>query len=86
MIAFFSGVVAVAKAIPTLDGWLQRFIAWYVDSQIEKMKKENIAAIKRAIAQQDQRDLERALGNQNAGEVSGIPDTAIVDSLPGVHN
>ena len=79
-----SSVIAVIKAIPVVKEWFDSLLAMYVRSEIASMKKENREALRKAIDEQDQRDLEKAIGNPNPGEHSGIPGTEIRDKLPGV--
>jgi hypothetical protein len=82
--AFFSAIAAVAGAIPIFDKWLQQFIAWYVQNKIATMIKENAEAIRKAVQEQDQRELEKTMGSSTAGEPSSLPGTEVRDSLPGV--
>jgi hypothetical protein len=84
MLTLFSSIVALAKAIPVVDKWFQQFVTYYVNSAIDRMAVENREAIKKAIEDQDQRDLEKAIGNANAGELSEVPGTVVRDNLPGV--
>jgi hypothetical protein len=86
MSTIFSALLAVIQLIPTVEGWVQSFIAFYVVQQINSMKAENRDAIKKAFDEKDQRDLEKAIGNPAAGEPSGIPGTEHRDTLPGVPN
>lgn len=86
MTAIFEGIAAIAGAIPVIDKWLQQFIAWYFNNQLASMRSDILAAVKKAIEEQDQRDLEKQMGSTKAGEPSGIPGTVIRDSLPGVQN
>jgi hypothetical protein len=79
-----SGLVGLIKAIPIIDRWFQSLLTFYVNSQIDKMERANFEAVKKAIYDRDQRDLEKAIGSPNAGESSHNPDTVIVDGLPGV--
>lgn len=81
---FISTVIAVIKVIPAIKSWFESLIAAYVAAEIAAMKKENREAIRRAFDEHDQRPLEFAIGNPNAGEHSGIEGTEIRDSLPGV--
>lgn len=48
------------------------------------MHKEDREAIRKAIYEHDQRDLERQIGSSSPGEVSNAPGTIIVDELPNV--
>lgn len=82
--AVFGGLVAFFKAIPIVNSWVQTFVVWYVNSQIDAMKAEDVAALKKAVIEKDQRDLEKAIGNPNAGGASGIPGVEHRDTLPGV--
>lgn len=76
--------VAIVKAIPALKDLFDQIVAAYVSSQIQGMKQAHRDGIRKAVQEQDQRDLERAIGNPQAGEHSGLPSTEIRDSLPGV--
>lgn len=86
MLSFIAGIIAVAKAIPIVDSWLQLLMKEYFKSQIESMKKENLDAIRQSIDDHDQRYLEKILGSKKAGELSGLPGSVIVDHIPGVSN
>lgn len=77
-------VIAFLKAIPIIEEWFQKLVAAYVAARISSIKKEYKDSIKKAFDQQDQRPIEEALGNPDAGAPSGIPGTEIRDSLPGV--
>ncbi len=79
-------VLAIAKAIPIVDSWIQQLVAAYTASAIDAMKRENIDALRKALQGHDQRSLEIALGNPNPGGLSGDPGTIVVSSIPGVHN
>lgn len=84
MASFIAGVIALAKAVPIIDGWIQMLMKEYFKSQIESMKKENLDAIRQAIDDHDQRYLEKLIGSKKAGELSGTPGAVIVDHIPGV--
>ena len=77
-------ITAIAKAIPILDEWMQKLVVYYFNSSVDKMRKENIDAIRKVLVNKDQRDLEKAIGSPSAGLPSGNPESDIVDSLPGV--
>lgn len=81
---FFSILFAIIKAIPIINSWADKFVAFYVQKGIEQLKKEDREAIRKAINEQDQRDLEKQLGSTTAGELSGIPGTDIRTDLPNV--
>lgn len=84
MPALLTTILAVAKAVPVIDQWLQKLIVAYANSRIDAMAKADRDSIKTALNQQDQRDLEKALGSLKAGEASNINGTVIVTTLPGV--
>lgn len=82
IVALITGIV---KAIPILDKWVEQFMVYYFNKSIDKMKLDNFKAIKKAINEKDQRDLEKNIGNPNAGNPSGDAGSEIVDDLPGVN-
>jgi len=77
-------ILAVFKSIPVLKEWFDKLVVLYVNYQIDNMKEDDRKAIRKAIDEQDQRDLETQIGNPNAGERSNLPGTELRDSLPGV--
>lgn len=77
-------IISVSKTFLAIKEWVDLFIVEYTKEQVKDMKKENRDAIKKAIEQQDQRDLEKSMGSTKVGEPSGIQGTEIVDTLPGV--
>jgi hypothetical protein len=81
---FVTAILAIAKAIPIIDSWLQKLVVAYTNSQITSMKQEDIDAIKAAIEKQDQRALESAMGSTKTGEMSDVNGSVLVDKLPGV--
>ena len=76
------GVVAFIKAIPIIDSWFQKLAAAYVAAQIASMKDADRAAIRKAISEFDQREIEKQLGSSTAGKPTGLGE--IRDKLPGV--
>jgi hypothetical protein len=80
-ITFIYGVI---KAIPILDKWADLFTNYYVMKAIENLKEEDWAAIRKAIDEQDQRNLEKQIGNKKPGEPSNLPGVDLRDTLPGV--
>ena len=82
----FQTIIAIIKAIPAIKSFWDELVSMYIAQEIEQMKAENKVAIKEAIYENDQRDLEKAIGSGKAGEASGVPDIVVVDELPGVHN
>lgn len=77
-------IITIAKALPVLNEWLHKFVELYIQAQIDSLKKETRQAIKKAIEEQDQRELEKVMGSSKAGLPSGIEGVQIVDHLPGV--
>lgn len=84
MSQFITLIISISKAVPIVNNWIQELIVAFTNQRIDSMSKENRESIKKAIEQKDQRDLEKAMGSINAGELSGIPGTVVVDKLPGV--
>lgn len=80
--SIITAILGLIKVIPIIDGWIQLFVSAYVANQIDTMKKENKDAIRKAIQDHDQRDLEKAIGNQNAGKPSGDAGSTIIDHPP----
>lgn len=78
----FTGILAIFKAIPVLDQWLEKFVTFYVEQKWKAMLEENRAAIRKALVEHDQRDIEKAIGNPEAGEPSKAPGVVIVDHPP----
>jgi len=79
----FGLILAIIKAVPALKDLFDQFVSWYVDHEIQSMKKELSNAIYKA-SQGDQRNLEKFIGSPRAGLPSGEHGSVIVPSLPGV--
>lgn len=77
-------LTSVSKAVPIVDKWVETFVAAYIAQKKQWIKKENHEAIKKSMETGDQRPVEEAMGSTRTGEISGIPGTSVVDSLPGV--
>jgi hypothetical protein len=75
-------LLGIAKAVPIIDSWIQQLATAYATQRIADMQKENLDAIRKAIQDKDQRDLEAALGNPHPGEASGDPGAVITDAPP----
>jgi hypothetical protein len=84
MAAFLSTVLAIFKAIPILQLWFDGFVKLYVERTIDNMKSNIRDGIKKALADKDQRDLEKAYNNPRAGELDDANDSEVRDNLPGV--
>jgi len=84
--AFFEVIFAVIKAVPAIKSLWDQAVAYYIQVSIEKMREEDVKAIKEAIEKKDQRKLEEQLFSKKGGELSGIAGTSIHDpgSLPNV--
>ena len=83
MAQFFALLLAIAKAVPVVDKWIQSFVAFYVGRRIDAMDAAIVGGIKKAITDKDQRDLEKAIGNPDAGEPTNYPGTIISPTRPG---
>jgi hypothetical protein len=77
-------ITAIAKLIPVIGGWIEKFIVYYTNASIDRMKSENLKAIRKVLDEKDQRELEKAIGSPSAGLPSHTPGADIVDSLPNV--
>ena len=87
MAVVFKILLGILDAIPTVRMFYEAFAAYYIRTKITAMQKENRDAIRKAVLEQDQIDLEKALGNPNAGEPSGIDGVIVRPDAPwGVHN
>lgn len=75
-------ILGILKAIPIIDSWYQKLSAAYIADAIARMKSENLDAIRKAITNHDQRDLEAAVGNPHPGEVSGDAGSTIEPTEP----
>jgi hypothetical protein len=84
VIALFNAIIALASMFKIGKELLDSFAVYYFQKKLAEMKEENRLAIKKAIEEHDQRDIEKALGNPNAGEASYAAGSEIVDHLPGV--
>jgi hypothetical protein len=72
-------LLAIFKAVPTIEIWWERLIVEYVRINKLKIAKENKAAIVAALTGQDQRGLE---DEDHSGKPSGIG--TIRPTLPNV--
>lgn len=82
MTAIISAILAIAKAIPTVDGWIQQLSVAYTTSRINSMKQENRDAVAAALNNYDQTKLEQAIGSPTAGQVSGDVGAVVIDAPP----
>lgn len=84
VVDIFTLVLAILRAIPPVNKWIEQFFVFYANKQIDRMEEENRIGLKKALHEFDQRELEKALGNKAPGEPSGNAGAVIVDELPGV--
>lgn len=85
--SIIAGILALAKAVPIIDSWIQQLSTAYLQQQISTMKQANIDAIRLALVAHDQRGLENAIGSPTAGLPSGDAGSTIISGLPpGVSN
>lgn len=82
----FAVIYAVLKAIPPLKDLLDRFLRFYHEQEVQRLRDANVEAIHQARDDQDQRGIERALGNPNAGEPVDLAGSVIVSHVTGVFN
>jgi hypothetical protein len=78
----FGIILSILKAIPVIDSWFQQLVALYVAARIATMKKENRDAVRKAVEEHDQRDLEGASGSPHPGEHSGETSSEIIEGPP----
>lgn len=76
--------LSIIEAIPAVKRLFEQLSKAYYEAVIEKMKAENAEAIRKAIAENDQRWIEKTMKSSTAGKPSGVPSTEERDSLPGV--
>jgi hypothetical protein len=79
-----AAVLAIFQAIPILNDWLKQLVALYIQQSIKELHSNDLEAIRKAINDHDQRDLEKQIGNSHPGEPSHLAGTELRDSLPGV--
>lgn len=78
---FVALVLAIAKAIPIIDRWLEVLVLEYVKHKQEQLIKLNKKIIEEAIKLKDQKKIE---DEEHSGKVSG--SGVIVDRLPRVRH
>jgi hypothetical protein len=82
MMQVVSLLLAIFKAVPQLKKWWDSLTVAYLTYQDIKLDKEIRVAIKKAINDHDQRDLEEAMRSTKTGEASGKAGTIIRPSRP----
>lgn len=61
-------IFAVIKLIPILDYWVRFIITEYIKHEKAQQHKEFLEGIRKLFEENDQRDLEKAIGSDNAGK------------------
>lgn len=74
-------ILNVIIAIPKIKEMFEQLIALYIEQKIESMKFQNREAIRKALYELDQREIEKAMQSNMAGKPSLDPDAVIVDKL-----
>lgn len=54
--AVFSAIMAILKAIPILNDWVAKFIAFYIDTANAKTKKDFVDAASASVSAKTQED------------------------------
>jgi hypothetical protein len=80
--AIISSIIAVAKAVPIVQTWLEQLSVAYYTAMYSNFKKENKEACDKAKYEHDQRAIEKQMGSAFAGKPSEEQGTTIDDSLP----
>ena len=80
----FATIIAIIKAIPTIKSWVDQLMVLYFKSQVASLRAADREAIRKAIDEHDQRDLENQIGSNNAGKPSGIAGSHYTSNIPGV--
>ena len=75
-------ILAIAKAVPIINLWIEQLSSAYMVSRMASLKKENLEALRKALNEHDQRDLEKAIGNPHSGEASGDAGSVIINQPP----
>ena len=75
-------IIAIITAIPALNSMFQTLVTAYTASKLAQMKRENVDAIRKAIYEFDQRNLESAIGSPTPGQPSGDAGAVIIDHPP----
>jgi hypothetical protein len=78
-------LLALFRAVPVLKAGWDRLLLMYLERKEVELQEEIRLGIYYAVAQKDQRGLEEAIGNPNNGKPVEIPDSEIVDELPGIN-
>ena len=82
VLTILNAIIKVFAAVPTLNTWFQELVKLYVQIQGAAMSKENRDAVRKALDEHDQRDMEKAVNSPTAGKISGDPGTVVVDAPP----
>jgi hypothetical protein len=77
-------ILAVINAVPKLKEFWDQLLVLYFQKEVEKLRKRDVEAIRKAISEKDQRDLEKQVFGKDPNYRSGIDGVRIVDKLPNV--
>lgn len=66
--SIISGIVALFRAVPVLDSWFKSLMQAYFEMKLEEHDKNFVEAIRKIVLENDQRNLEHAIGSPNAGK------------------
>lgn len=80
----FKFILALLNAVPKLKELWDEALVLYIKNEIKKMREKDIQAIRKAVFEHDQRDLEKQLFGDSSGKTSGIPGTEFRPDLPNV--
>jgi hypothetical protein len=78
LLTAFNLIIAIITAIPKVKELWDQLLAYYVSSKIDDLHEADREAIRKAVYEHDQRDLERQIGNPYPGERSLLPGTYVV--------
>lgn len=77
-------LLAIFRTIPAAKAFWDDLITAYFNAEIDRMSELNRRAIRKAIYDKDQRDIEKALTSYREGVHSGLHGTELRDDLPNV--
>ncbi len=81
MAGLFKALLILIGLVPQFKKIWDQLVAEYIKTQIDKMHNDDKEAIKKAVYDYDQRQIEWQLGNRSPGEHSFIPGTMVVDDI-----
>jgi hypothetical protein len=81
ILALITGII---KLIPVIKDAFEKLVAYYIGTQIESMKAENLSAVRLAMSDYDQRKIEEALGSSHAGKPVDMQGSEIRSHIVGI--